>query len=85
MNGIETTIERAAELFKVPVAAITAGGKIKTPRVICAREWVIHRHPEISARALAKAMGYSNHTVILSARKRLGVDCENTVDTDFVG
>lgn len=77
---IDETIEKAAELFQVRVRDITAGGRIKTPRVIVAREWVIQQFPDMSANQLAKHLGYCNHTVILAARKRLDVSRLNNVD-----
>ena len=77
---IESTIHDAATRFGVPVEAILAGRKCRNAHVVCAREWIIRQHPEMSSKEMAHHLRMANHSSVLSIRKRLQVSLSNTVD-----
>lgn len=83
--SIDETIEKAAKLFRVTVNDIKRGRRCRDPRVVIARWHVVEQHPDISANALAKAMGYANHDSIIYVRKRLAESNTHNVDTEFKG
>ena len=71
MTTVETTIAEAAEKYGVAVADILAGQRCRNAHVVCAREWVIGQHPDVSDNELSKALGYAQHSSVTYARRRL--------------
>ena len=67
---IEETLEQAAKLFGISVAAITHGGGIKGGVITAAREWVVNQHPELGTGELMRALNYKSHASIILIRKK---------------
>lgn len=80
---ITETIERAAQQFSVTVESILSGQKCRNAHVVCAREWIIAQHPEMSDNELSKAMGYAQHSSVTHARTRMKKTPIHNVDTEI--
>lgn len=68
--NIEETINEAASRFGVTVTEILSG-RHRRAHVICAREWIIEQHPNVSDNALSKALHLKTHSTVTYARQRI--------------
>lgn len=71
MTPIDATVARAAEMFNFLPEELLQGGIERGRAITAAREWIVAQHPDMSDYALARAMNYSNRSVIWHMRRRI--------------